>query len=128
MSPPDISAPIQSEALSGDLDGAALHVRPEVHAGVAADGDAASRHAAADPLDLSRVAANLELVARLAFDGEEVVEPGLPLSQVDGQGPDLVVRQSGASGPGDSISASSGTGGCSLRVSVIMRPSSVRDA
>ena len=51
--------------------------------GVAVDGDAAAGHAAADPLDLPRVAADVDLVAGRALDGEEIVHAALPLAQVD---------------------------------------------
>src|SRR6185295_3613054 len=70
--------------VSRDVDRASLHVRPEVHAGVAVDGDASSSHAPANPLDLSRITVDLHLVAGLSLDREEAVEPRLPLSQVDG--------------------------------------------
>ena len=62
MNPSDISAPSQSDTFP-ETSMPALHVRAEVHAGVADDRDAAARHAAADPLDLFRVTADLELVA-----------------------------------------------------------------
>src|SRR5204862_1204610 len=54
--------------VSRDLDCASLHVRPEVHARVADESDAAASHAAADPFDPSRIAADLELVAGRPLD------------------------------------------------------------
>ena len=71
-------------------------------------------------LTLLGVAADLDLVARLALDVEEIVEAALPLAQVDRQRADRVVRRASAMTSGESASASSGTFGCSLRVSVIM--------
>jgi hypothetical protein len=44
----------------------------------------AARHAASDPLDLGKVTVNLDLVAAVAFDGEEVVHAPLPLAVIDG--------------------------------------------
>ena len=46
--------------------------------------DAAARHAAADPLDPADVAADLELVAAVALDVEEVVERHCRLPRTTG--------------------------------------------
>ena len=70
-----------------------LHVGPQVHADAAGDGDAATSHAATDPFDLPDVAADVQLVALCTLDRKKVVHAPLPLPQIDGKGPDLVVRQ-----------------------------------
>ena len=44
-------------------------------------------------LTLRRVAANLDLVAAVALDVEEIVEPALPLAEEDRQRANVVVRE-----------------------------------
>ena len=66
-----------------------------MHARVAVNDDASARHAAADPFHARRVAANHQLVAGLAVDGEEVVDTLLPFAEINGKRADLLVRQAG---------------------------------
>ena len=83
--------------------------------------DAAARHAPADPFHVAGVAANLQLVAAVALDVEEVVHAALALAQEHRKAAHL----SGANPAitsGQRTSASSGTLGCSLRVKTIMPP------
>jgi len=78
---------------SGHVDRSALHVGAEVHPDVADDIDAAAAHPPADPADLLQLATNLELVADLAVNGEEVVDAALLLAQIDGQCADRLVLE-----------------------------------
>src|SRR5439155_929952 len=79
--------------VAADFDGAAFHVRAQVHACIPVDDHAPARHAAADPFHARRVATNRQLVAGLAVDGEKVVNALLTFTQIDGKQPDLLVRQ-----------------------------------
>ena len=76
-----------------DLNRAALHVGADVHAGPAPNRDAASGHAASNPLDSSRVTVDFESIARFAVNRKEVVDLALPLPQVNREPPDLFVGQ-----------------------------------
>src|SRR5262249_38325627 len=73
------------------FDDAALQARSQVHACVADDCDPSAGHVPADPLDLARVTVDLQLVACGPLDGEELVQPKLPLPEEHGQGADGVV-------------------------------------
>ncbi len=66
-----------------------------MHPGIAGDPDAPARHAPANPLDPSRVSADLQFVAAVALDREEVIHPALPFAQVHRQGADRIVPQRG---------------------------------
>ena len=78
----------------GDFDGATLHVRPEMHAGVADEGDAPTRHTAADPFDLAEVAEDLQLVTGFPLDREKIVHAMLSFPQMSGKGSDFIVGES----------------------------------
>ena len=85
------------------------------------DGDPAACHAAADPSDFLQIAVHLDLVARLAIDGKEVVDAALALAEIHRQRADAALS-SVTMTSGQMLSASSGTPstGC-LSVSVIIR-------
>jgi len=90
-----------------------------MHPGVSLNLDAPLRHAAADPLDLSDIAFDSDLVACFPFDGEEIIETTLAFASWTGSAQsascDSVDVMSG-----ERVSASSGTFGCSLSVRVII--------
>src|SRR5262245_14152017 len=71
--------------VTGHLDAAILHIRAQMHASIASDGNPAAGHRAANPLDLPRVTADLQLVAAFAFHREEVINTALPFSEKNRQ-------------------------------------------
>src|SRR5262249_16121828 len=82
--------------LAEDLDLAPDHLGAQVHADVAAHGDAPARHAGANPLDPAAIAFDEEmLVPGVPFDREEFADRGRGVAVLYRQGGDLRGRLAG---------------------------------